>query len=174
MKLHIGGEEKKEGWKILNIQKKEGVDYLGDISDLSQFDESSIDEIYASHIVEHVDQNKIKATLKGIHRILKDNGKFYISVPDMDVLCRIFMAKDAPKKAKFHAMTMMFGGQTDKYDYHYFGWNYEFLKDYLTEAGFKDLERVKSFGLFDDTSDFAPYDNGNGKVPISLNVIAYK
>ena len=101
MKLNIGGEQKKEGWKILNIQKKEGVDFIGDISDLSQFDESSIDEIYASHIVEHVDQNKIKKTLKGIHRILKNNGKFYISVPDMDVLCRIFMAKDAPKKAKF-------------------------------------------------------------------------
>ena len=25
MKLHIGGEEKKEGWKILNIQKKSYV-----------------------------------------------------------------------------------------------------------------------------------------------------
>ncbi len=174
MKLNIGGEQKKEGWKILNIQKKEGVDFIGDISDLSQFDESSIDEIYASHIVEHVDQNKIKATLKGIHRILKDNGKFYISVPDMEVLCRIFLAKDAPNKVKFHAMRMMFGGQIDKYDYHYFGWNYEFLKIYLIEAGFKNLERVKSFGLFDDTSDFAPYDNGSGKVPISLNVIAYK
>tara|TARA_B100000902_G_C27064643_1_gene790860 strand:- start:186 stop:710 length:525 start_codon:yes stop_codon:yes gene_type:complete len=174
MKLNIGGEQKKEGWKILNIQKKEGVDFIGDISDLSQFNENSIDEIYASHIVEHVDQNKIKATLKGIHRILKDNGKFYISVPDMEVLCRIFLAKDAPNKVKFHAMRMMFGGQIDKYDYHYFGWNYEFLNIYLIEAGFKNLERVKSFGLFDDTSDFAPYDNGSGKVPISLNVIAYK
>ena len=98
MKLHIGGEEKKDGWKILNIQQKNDVDFIGDISDLSQFDESSIDEIYASHIVEHVDQNKLKKTLKGIHRILKNNGKFYISVPDMDVLCRIFMAKEAPKK----------------------------------------------------------------------------
>ena len=174
MKLNIGGEQKKEGWKILNIQKKEGVDFIGDISDLSQFNENSIDEIYASHIVEHVDQNKIKATLKGIHRILKDNGKFYISVPDMEVLCRIFLAKDATNKVKFHAMRMMFGGQIDKYDYHYFGWNYEFLNIYLIEAGFKNLERVKSFGLFDDTSDFAPYDNGSGKVPISLNVIAYK
>ena len=169
MKLNIGGEQKKEGWKILNIQKKEGVDFIGDISDLSQFDESSIDEIYASHIVEHVDQNKIKKTLKGIHRILKNDGKFYISVPDMDVLCRIFMAKEAPKKAKFHAMTMMFGGQTDKYDYHYFGWNYEFLNSYLLEAGFKTNERVKTFDIFNDTSSFAPY----GPL-ISLNVIAHK
>ena len=80
------------------------------------------------------------------------------------------MSKEAPKKAKFHAMRMMFGGQTDKYDYHYFGWNYEFLNDFLIESGFKKIERVKSFGLFNDTSDYAPYNN----VPISLNVIAYK
>ena len=63
---------------------------------------------------------------------------------------------------------------TDKYDYHYFGWNYDFLKVYLMEAGFKNLEKVKSFGLFDDTSDYAPYNDGSGQVPISLNVIAHK
>ena len=35
MKLHIGGKKVKDGWKILNIQKIEGVDFVGDISDLS-------------------------------------------------------------------------------------------------------------------------------------------
>ena len=39
MKLHIGGQEIKEGWKILDIQKNDGVDYVGNISDLSQFPE---------------------------------------------------------------------------------------------------------------------------------------
>ena len=38
MKLHIGGEEKKEGWKILNIQKKENVDFIGDITDAEMLD----------------------------------------------------------------------------------------------------------------------------------------
>ena len=32
MKLHIGGWEAKEGWKILNIQKRDNVDFVGDIS----------------------------------------------------------------------------------------------------------------------------------------------
>ena len=76
MKLHIGGEEKKEGWKILNIQKKDGVDFIGDITDLSQFGDNSIDEIYASHILEHVIIREVPETLKGIYRILKNNGKF--------------------------------------------------------------------------------------------------
>ena len=118
MKLHIGGKEKKEGWSILNIQTNEGVDYVGDISDLSQFKDNSINEIYASHVVEHVNQKNISKTLSGIYRVLTENGKFYVSVPDLDVLCRIFIDPKAPPKVKFHVMRMMFGGQIDDFDFH--------------------------------------------------------
>ena len=169
MKLHIGGEEAKEGWKILNIQKKDGVDFIGDISDLSQFKDNSIEEIYASHVFEHVIQKKIKSTLLGINRVISENGKFYVSVPDMNLLCKIFLDPKAPPKVKIHALRMMYGGQVDDYDFHYFGWDFELLQDYLLSSGFKKVERVKSFSLFDDTSEFAPY----GPL-ISLNVIAYK
>ena len=70
MKLNIGGKEKKEGWKILNIQKIDGVDFVGDISDLSQFQNQSISEVYASHILEHVPQKKVNDTLLRIIMIL--------------------------------------------------------------------------------------------------------
>ena len=169
MKLHIGGETAKEGWKVLNIQKKDGVDFEGDLSDLSQFSDNSIEAVYASHVLEHVDQKKVKETLLGVNRILKKGGKFYISVPDMDILCRMFIDKKTNGKVKFHTMRMMFGGQIDKYDFHYFGWNYEFLCVYLRGANFEKVERVDSFGLFKDTSNYKPYG-----FPISLNVIAYK
>jgi predicted SAM-dependent methyltransferase len=169
MKLHIGGEQKKNGWKILNIQKKDNVDFIGNITDLSQFENNSIEEIYASHVFEHVLQSEVNKTLKGIHRVLVDGGKFYVSVPDMDILCRMFIDPKAPLKVKHHAMIMMFGGQIDKFDIHYFGWNHQLVIDFFGQAGFKKLERVKSFNLFKDTSDYAPYGQ-----PISLNVIAIK
>ena len=170
MKLHIGGEQVKEGWKILNIQIKDGVDFIGDISDLSQFDDDSIEEIYASHVFEHVIQKKIKSTLIGIHRVIKENGKFYVSVPDMNILCKMFLEPKIPTKVKTHVLRMMFGGQVDDFDFHYFGWDYTLLESYLLDCGFKKVEKVKSFSLFDDTSDYAPFSN----IPISLNVIAYK
>ena len=169
MKINIGGETKKEGWVNLNVQKKPNVDIVGNINDLSQFEDESIEEIYASHIIEHVDQKTVKNTFEGIFRILKKGGKFYISVPDMDVLCHFFVSPLATKKVKFHIMTMIFGGQIDNFDYHYFGWNYEFMNDYLTFAGFSKVDKVNSLGLFDDTSDSKPYG-----FPISLNVIATK
>ena len=170
MKLHIAGEKIKEGWKILNIQEKKGVDFIGDISNLSQFEDNSIEEVYASHVFEHVIQKNIKSTLIGIHRVMRENGKFYVSVPDMNVLCKIFLEPKAPPKVKVHVLRMMFGGQTDDFDFHYFGWDYALLESYLLSAGFKKVEKVKSFSLFKDTSDYAPYSD----VPISLNLIAYK
>ena len=107
MKLHIGGQTTKEGWKILNIQKKDGVDFVGDLTDLSQFSDNSVEEVYASHVLEHVGQKKVLDTLKGVNRILNKGGKFYISVPDMDVLCKIFIDEKAGAKVKFHTMRVL-------------------------------------------------------------------
>ena len=76
MKLHIGGKIKKDGWKIMNIQKNPEVDFIGDLSDLSQFQDESIEEIYTSHVLEHVDQKNALKTLEGVNRVLKTNGKF--------------------------------------------------------------------------------------------------
>jgi len=169
MKLHIGGKEVKEGWKILNAQNNPGVDFIGDISDLSGFDTESVSEVYASHVLEHVRQQDALPTLQGISRILAKNGTLYVSVPDMDILAHAFINPIASSEFKFQLMRMMFGGQVDEFDYHYIGWNYSFLTSHLREAGFSEFRRVGSFGLFSDTSEYKPYG-----FPISLNVIAKK
>ncbi len=169
MKLHIGGEEAKDGWKILNISQKPGVDFIGNISNLSMFENGSISEVYASHVLEHVKQAMVLETLKEIWRILKPAGKFYISVPDLDILCHTFINPMASPDMRFHVMKMIFGGQVDEYDFHFFGWNELFLFEFLHQAGFSQANRVESFGIFNDTSDYRPYG-----FPISLNVIAIK
>jgi predicted SAM-dependent methyltransferase len=169
MKLHIGGEQEKEGWTIFNTQRKTENNIIGDICDLSQFEDESIDEIYGSHVLEHVRQKDVQSVLKGIHRVLKKNGKLYISVPDLDVLCHTMLSSFLPFEAKMHVMRMIFGGQIDEYDFHYFGWNYDFMERFTLNAGFIKCEKVKGFGLFEDTSNYEPYG-----FPISLNIIAQK
>ena len=169
MKLNIGGDIVKEGWKILNIQNKPGVDFIGDISNLSQFENNSIEDIYASQVFEHVTQDKIEATLLEIYRVLKKSGRFYVSVPDLDILFHAFRSTLLDIKIKKHILGMVFGGQEDKYDFHYFGYNFEIIEDFLKSAGFSKIQKVKSFGLFEDTSEFKPYG-----FPISLNVVAEK
>ena len=165
----IGGETIKDGWKILNISQKPGVDFIGDISDLSMFENDSASDVYASHVFEHVKQKDIISTLIGINRIIKKNGKFHISVPNMDELCHLYLNKALSFDQRWHVMRMMFGGQVDSFDFHYVGWNHESLSIFLLKSGFNKINRYDSFGIFQDTSDFCPYGNY-----ISLNLTAIK
>ncbi len=169
LKLNIGGTERKDGWKILSIENHDYVDIIGNISDLSQFSNESIEEIYASHVLEHVPHSEMLETLKGIYRVLRRGGKFFISVPDMDVLCHTFISPFISAEIKFHIMKIIFGGQINKYDFHHFGWNHQFINDFLKESGFKNITRVSSLGIFNDTSEYKPYG-----FSISLNVVAIK
>jgi len=145
------------------------VDIVRDLKDLSQFKPNSIEEIYASHVLEHTTKKNCLEVLKYINRILIPGGKFYISVPNMDVLCALFINPKATYNVKFSLMRMMFGGQIDDYDYHYFGWNYDFMAQYLTQANFTNFKKVNSLGLFNDMSEIRAYGH-----LISLNIIASK
>lgn len=169
-RLHIGGQEPRANWKILDIQPGPNVDYVGDIRNLSGFTDSHFDVIYASHVLEHISyQNELIQALKDIFRILKPGGKFFASVPDLEILCHIFLHKEATKQNRFQIMRMMFGGQMDKHDFHHAGLTAEFLTDYLVATGFREIYRVPEFNIFNDSSSLR-----FAGILVSLNLIAYK
>jgi predicted SAM-dependent methyltransferase len=170
LRLHIGGETVREGWKILNIQSKPGVDFIGNCLDLSQFADGTVSEIYASHTYEHLDYVKeLPLALREAFRVLVPGGMLRAGVPDLEILCRLFLEPRLDIQAKFFVMRMMFGGQIDAFDYHKVGLSADIFGSLLAEAGFKTIRRVPEFGLFQDitTMKFAG-------VPISLNLIALK
>ena len=64
-KLHIGGEQQVAGWEILNANPAPYVDHVCNANDMSQFADGTFSEIYASHILEHLDyKDELGATLK--------------------------------------------------------------------------------------------------------------
>jgi predicted SAM-dependent methyltransferase len=168
MRLHIGGEQIKKGWKILNIQNRPGVDFIGDITDLSQFLDESAEKVYASHVLEHVGINLVEKAIKEIFRILKPGGIFYVSVPDLEVLAKLFLA-ESDGGNKIILMKMIYGAQTDKHDFHYVGFWRDILFAWIKIAGFTSYEKVNYFNIFNDTSSLQVHG-----VPISLNVVAIK
>jgi predicted SAM-dependent methyltransferase len=159
------------GWEVLDANPGPIVDHVGNARDLSRFSDNIFEEIYASHVVEHFDYTgELLETLTEWHRVLVPGGMLYVSVPDLDVLARLFLDRQLLSvKERFQVMTMIFGGHIDKYDYHLVGLNDEFLGQLLAQAGFVQLFRAGSFNLFDDTSNFELRG-----VPISLNMVAKK
>ncbi len=170
-RLHIGGESKSDGWEVLNAIPAPHVDHVCNANNLSQFADNTFVEIYASHVVEHLDYNgELQATLKEWNRVLVPGGKVFISVPDLDVLAGLILEKNKlTAEERFFVTRMIFGGHVDKYDYHVVGLNEEFLTGFLNAFGYVNIRRVQNFGLFDDTSSMI-----FKGVAISLNMIAEK
>jgi len=170
IKLHIGGWEPRQGWAIVDVNPGPSVDYVGNCNDLSFLGDESCSEIYASHVLEHLGYNgELQAALKGFHRVLKPGGRLRVSVPDLEVLCRLFLHPSVTPPGKFQVMRMMFGGRTDAHDVHCSGLTFDFLGEFMREAGFREVKRVPEFGEFNDTSS-----SRFGGVLISLNMEARK
>ncbi len=170
MRLNIGGQEKREGWTILDVNPGPIVDIVGNLCDLSGIASASCDEIYASHVLEHVSYREdLPRVLGDLFRILKPGGRFMVAVPDLQVLCAMFAHPQMQPADRNEIMHMIFGGQEDIYDRHLTGFNFQILGTYLAMAGFDPIDQVRSFGLFQDGSEiqFLGY-------PISLNVVAIK
>jgi predicted SAM-dependent methyltransferase len=170
-RLHIGGKQQADGWEILNANPGELVDHVCNANELSQFEDGVFFEIYASHIVEHLDYKvELATTLKEWWRVMEPGGKIYVSVPDLDILSALILSKDKLTiDERFFVMRMMFGGHIDKYDYHMVGLNEDFLVAFLKGAGYENIQKVEGFGLFNDTSNMK-YKG----VAISLNLTAEK
>ena len=153
LRLHIGGHEARSGWKILNIRPGKNVDFVGTCTDLRQFATGAAETVYASHVIEHLGhRQELPAALAEIRRVLRPGGKLYISVPDLEFLCGVFMRPNAPVELKIRIVTMIFGMQANEHDYHKFAFSLDMLAMYLAQAGFTKIMRVNDFGLFKDYS----------------------
>jgi predicted SAM-dependent methyltransferase len=170
IRLHIGGKEVREGWRIFNVVPAPDVDYIGHCSDLSVLGDGSCREVYASHVLEHLGYNgEIQRALQEIRRVLEPGGTVRISVPDLEVLCRLLLNPKLSMSERFHVMRMMYGGRADQHDVHYVGLTQDFLAAFLAGAAFTNIRRVPQFGIFQDTSAL----QYKGEL-ISLNVEADK
>ena len=82
---------------FLSAQRKESIDNLPSnilVHDLSKgipFEDNSIDVVYHSHLLEHIDRDQVNIFLKEVKRVLKKNGIHRIVVPDLNQTCKKYM-----------------------------------------------------------------------------------
>lgn len=172
--LNIGGVEPNDGpihWLNVNAQNVSGnTDIIRETHDLFGFRNDSVACIYASHILEHVNDNQTLDVLLEWKRVLRPGGLLLISVPDMNILAAAFLRPDVTLAGKRLILNMIYGAGSQVYDYHRWGFDHEGLQSRLTEAGYCNSERIGRMDYFPkDCSTIAFADR-----MISLNIAAHK
>jgi len=166
-KLNLGSNKKTmEGWINLDAQDLEGVDVIHDVTELPlPFDDESIDEIYSSEFLEHIDFKMTRAVLAECYRVMKKGATMTVSCPDIEKMCEYYVNKQicecVPQKAarmedfKADPNCEKCGGKAiinptrwrlaftgagkNKYDWHKNVIDYDYLWDILDDIGFKNI-----------------------------------
>jgi len=150
LKLNIGsGRDKLEGYI--------GIDKYNKIADINEdiFDfklpSGCVDEIFASHVIEHIPQHRAPELLSKWLDALKPDGKLIMEMPDLEGLCKAFT--DAKTFEERFSLTLcIYGAFIDEEkpseealkngvkSPHLFGYYPKALTDLLTELGYKNVQ----------------------------------
>jgi predicted SAM-dependent methyltransferase len=173
MKLHLGcGDKHIENYINIDIRYLPGVDEVNNVRFLRKYKDNTIDEIYASHVLEHFSRWEYKNVLKRWFEILKPGGVLRLAVPDFDSITNHYIIN----KDLSVLMGLLYGGQDYKENYHYVTFTLDSIKKDLIEIGFKSVNMWDNnyFNIDDFSKSYLPHlDNKNGQL-MSLNVLAEK
>lgn len=152
IRLNLGcGKHRIEGW--VNIDRADGMEAYP----LPQYADNSVDDIRASHILEHFGYEDTINVLREWHRVLRPGGRIHVSVPDFDKIVHMYETG-----SDMNAESYLFGGHKSKDDHHGAYFNETKVRQLLMVAGF-----VKVKPWVSDIADTAQH-------PVSLNLMGIK
>jgi hypothetical protein len=131
-----------------------GVDMHSDTADIKQdimkldLPEHCADEIFASHLIEHIPQHRAPSVLEKWLATLKEGGMLVLETPDLAGLCKDYLEQDG---ADQHMTAMcIYGAHVDRItpetqekgalSPHLWGYTPKSLSDLCTSVGFKDIK----------------------------------
>ena len=174
VKLNLGCGWRDFGSDWVHI---DGGDYdhlnYKDITKL-EFDDESVDLIYASHVLEYFDREEVINVLLEWKRVLKPGGILRIAVPDFKSMTELYTSGEISLNK---ILGPLYGKMkmSDKTIYHKTVYDFESLKEITDKLNFSNFEkydwRKTEHSNFDDHSQaYIPHmDKDNGTL-ISLNV----
>jgi len=176
-KLHFGcGKDYKTGF--LNIDIIDPADIFIDARNKMPFENKSIDYIYSSHFVEHLEHDELMTHFRECNRILSNGGILRMAIPDFEKSMIAYINRDMERleiiKARFplnhntikgidnHLICYMdyLNRGIHEYGQHRIMLDFEKVKNMLTACGFESNKiRLSDFDSSIDLSirDYASY-----------------
>lgn len=131
VRLNLGsGPHPIEGFENLDIENGQAVYPL-------DYPDNSVDEILASHILEHFSHRDTSSVLRNWVDKLRPGGRLRISVPDFEKLAELYQAGNPVDLQGY-----LLGGHKDKHDFHGCLFDRESLSEAMAQCG---LERITRF-----------------------------
>lgn len=147
LRLNIGcGPERIEGFTGVDILPGPAVDIVAP-SDKLPYENESVDEIVAEHLIEHLTYYQFNRTMAEWYRVLKSGGTLTIECPDLLGLCKQFVEANEYEryttyKGYWPIIAHLYGHQRGKSEaeemgqVHKSGYTKEHLTSVLTGLGF--------------------------------------
>lgn len=177
MKLHLGsGSRYLQGYTHIDISEFEHIDIKTSVDKLNSLKDASVDEIYASHVLEYFDRNEVHAVLLEWKRVLKKNGILRLAVPNFEALISVYQNTEEIEKI-LGPLYGKWNVNNSDYIYHKTVYDNKSLTSLLQQLGFREIKQwdwrqvFKNNPEYDDHSQayFPHMDKENG-IHVSLNL----
>ena len=102
--------------------------------------DNCVDYIYCSHLLEHLTHHQGVNLIKEMYRALKKNGIIRLVVPDLAYVIDLYCSGE-----KEAALKKLYNHQESKDNFarHKFMYDFDILRDLLTESGFTDITQCE-------------------------------
>lgn len=175
LKVHLGsGNVNLQGWINVDARPLSHVHLRSSDLLIPGIADGAASVVYASHFLEHLNSRELSVVLNEAWRILKSNGAILISVPDFELLARLFVEKEVSLS---EIQGAVLGGGTNPFDHHFQLFDKPRLAEILKKTGFTRVQAwdpVEVFGL--EVNDFSNFrlTSVEGKPLISINMMGFK
>ena len=134
----------------LDIDASVAPDVIGTMTDMSAVASESVDAVYSSHNIEHLYPHEVPLALAEFLRVLKPDGFFVVTCPDLQSVCRL-ISEDKLTEAAYTSpagpiapIDILYGlrssmAQGNLYMAHRCGFTQKVLSGTLQSCGFKSV-----------------------------------
>lgn len=161
--LHVGCGEpnpqklpemfRNDAWQEVRLDINEAVkpDIVASMIDMHMVEDNSFDALYSSHNVEHLFRHQVPVALKEFFRVLKPEGKFVVTLPDVQAVSA-FIAEGTLDEALYQSpagpiapIDILYGwtksiAEGNHFMAHKTGFTAKTLAKHMLSAGFSNVQ----------------------------------